>query len=87
MQIQDFKKIAKYCGDNKIFMQFGQLDEPFIHPRFLEFLDIAKDYGVEHINITTNGTLLNKKNAEKIVQSNINHITFSLDAIDKESYK
>ncbi|MDE5592280.1 MAG: radical SAM protein, partial [Helicobacter sp.] len=87
MQTQDFEKIAKYCGENKIFMQFGQLDEPFIHPKFFEFLDIAKDYGVENINITTNGTLLSKKNAQKIVQSNINHITFSLDAIDKESYK
>lgn len=87
MDIDTFSKIAQYCGENGIFMQFGQLDEPLLHPRFLDFLDIARKFNVCNINLTTNGTLLDRKIALGIVQSNIKSITFSLDAIDKQSYK
>lgn len=87
MDTATFRNIAKYCGKYNTFLQFGQLDEPLIHPQFLEFLDIAKEENVQKITITTNGTMLNQHNADAIAQSNVVGITFSLDAIDRESYK
>lgn len=86
MKEDDFRKVAQYCGKHKSFLQFGQLDEPLLHPHFCKFLDIAKESGVEWIHLTTNGTLLTKEIADKIVHSNIRHINFSLDAIDEQSY-
>lgn len=87
MKLDDFKRIAEYCGKYKVILQFGQLDEPLLHPHFDSFLDIAKEYGVENINLTTNGTLLSQEMAYRIADSNICHVNFSLDAIDEVSYK
>ncbi len=85
MDREVFREIAKFCGENQIFLQFGQLDEPLLHPHFIEFLEIAKSFDVP-LNLTTNGTLLNEKIARSLAESSIKNIIFSLDAIDRESY-
>lgn len=46
MDMHEFESIAEYCGKNNTILQFGQLDEPLLHPHFSQFLDIAKKHGV-----------------------------------------
>jgi MoaA/NifB/PqqE/SkfB family radical SAM enzyme len=87
MEFETFKKIADYAGQNGIALQFGQIEETLVHPRFFEFLEYAKEVKVPHVHVTTNGTLLSKSKAEQLANSGVTSVMFSVDASDSETYK
>lgn len=82
-----FNKIADYAGRNGIPLQFGQIEEPLMHPQIFDFFKLAKQAGVPHIHITTNGTLLNQDRANRLARTGINSLMFSIDAARPETYK
>ena len=58
--------------------------EPFLSNKLWHFIDSISD--IASVSINTNGTLLHKENALKILsRKNINQITVSLDGHDEES--
>jgi len=64
---------------------FGGIGEPLVHPDFLEFIESAKKR--YQVHISTNGTLLNEKISEKIVNLGIEKIIFSLDSPEEQGFK
>jgi MoaA/NifB/PqqE/SkfB family radical SAM enzyme len=58
--------------------------EPFTHPRFFDMLRMAKKAGCM-VGTTTNGTLLNRENIEKLVKEGLDFIGFSLAGVDKRN--
>lgn len=87
MSIEAFDKIAKYAAENQSAIQFGQIEEPFLNKDLVEFIKIAKGYNVPSIHLTTNGTLLDAKNAQELANSGVDSVMFSIDAATKELYK
>ncbi|MDD3443301.1 MAG: radical SAM protein [Sulfurimonas denitrificans] len=87
MSIESFDKIAKYAAKNQSAIQFGQIEEPFLNTNLVEFIKIAKGYNVPSVHLTTNGTLLNAKNASELASSGVDSVMFSIDAATKELYK
>jgi len=59
--------------------------EPTSHPKFLEMVRMAKQFGLK-ISFSTNGTFLNKNMAEKIVKWGVDEIIFSIDSADPKLY-
>lgn len=59
--------------------------EAFLHPQFESLLDEAYKYKIKQL-ITTNGTLITKKFAEKIVKYDV-ELTLSIDSIYKKTYE
>ena len=53
--------------------------EPFLHPRFFEFLDLCRRQGV-FVSTSTNGTSLTAEVRERIVESGLDELNLSLDA-------
>ncbi|MEW6451022.1 MAG: radical SAM protein [Pseudomonadota bacterium] len=86
MSLETFQKIADYAGSEKISLQFGQIEEPLMHKKFFDFLHYAHKAGVPHIHLTTNGTLLDKENADELLATGINSVMFSVDAVNPETY-
>ncbi|MEM2588996.1 MAG: SPASM domain-containing protein [Candidatus Bathyarchaeia archaeon] len=79
-----YRKIARTCFSRiKRLILYG-FGEPFIHPKILEMLRIARktlpDYG--EIIISTNGSLINSETARKVVKE-IDSISFSVDAVSR----
>ncbi|MFC1485622.1 radical SAM/SPASM domain-containing protein [Candidatus Latescibacterota bacterium] len=60
----------------KVFTIHG--GEPLLYPDFFDIAEYAYHKGML-VNIVSNGTLITKETAKKIVETKINHITFSLD--------
>ena len=60
--------------------------EPLLHKDIFKMLDYAYQAGVKHIVMNTNGTLLNEKMINKIVESPLNIIRFSIDG-SAETFK
>ncbi len=87
LNLETFKKLAKYAGSKKINLQFGQIEETLTHPDIFDFIKIAKDYGVPHIHLTTNGTSLSRAKAESLAKSGVDRVMFSVDSVDSETYK
>jgi len=58
MTLFAFKKIARYAAKWNINVRFGNIDEPFIHPKLDLFAEYAAKLGVKHMHISTNGTLI-----------------------------
>lgn len=53
--------------------------ESFLHPRLFDCIAYAKQRGVMDVQITTNGTLLNQDNINKIMSSELDAIILSVD--------
>lgn len=87
MSAEVFSKIADYAGKNQIGLQFGQIEEPLMHKGFVGFLREARDKGVPHIHITTNGILLTRENADALVESGLTSLMVSIDAANPETYR
>jgi len=60
--------------------------EPFLHPRILDFMEIAKNYGF-YVAINTNGTLIDDDIAEFLVKQGIDEIAISIDSAFPEKYE
>jgi len=58
--------------------------EPFTHPDFFKFLDLAKNTGAM-VGTTTNGMFINRQLADQIVDRGLDIICFSLAGIDKKN--
>lgn len=82
-----YKKIIdegqKYglCAVNLTWM-----GEPFLHKEIIEMINYAKEKGVLDIMINTNGTLVDEAMAQKLLDSKLDTITFSLDAVVEKHY-
>jgi MoaA/NifB/PqqE/SkfB family radical SAM enzyme len=65
---------------------FGGFGEPLAHPNIIEMILEAKALGAE-VELITNGILLDKNMAERIISSGLNRIWISIDGATPQSYK
>jgi MoaA/NifB/PqqE/SkfB family radical SAM enzyme len=64
---------------------FGGLGEPMAHVRAIDWIRQAKSLGGQ-VELITNGTLLNRKNAHQLVESGLDMLWVSIDGATPESY-
>lgn len=71
-----------------VIMNFGTDGEPLLHPKMLDMLRLAREYKIDPINITTNGTRLNSTFVDALIGENLADVmNISLDAMKPETYK
>ena len=61
--------------------------ESLLHPHWYEIIAYAKQKGIGPIQFTSNATRLDRSTAEKILDLQIDFISFSLDTIDPALYE
>jgi MoaA/NifB/PqqE/SkfB family radical SAM enzyme len=61
--------------------------ESLLHPDWAEILEYAKSRGVGPIQLTSNGMRLGQEASRKILDLEIDFISFSLDTVDPEIYE
>lgn len=83
MSLEEFKYIVKNIPHLKHINIVGA-GEPLVNPYFYDMLDFANSKGIT-ISFTTNGTLLNENNINKLPK-NVKYIYFSVDSLEKEIY-
>jgi radical SAM protein with 4Fe4S-binding SPASM domain len=62
------------------------MGESFEHPQLIDMIKYAKSQGVLDIKLNTNGTLVNESIQERVLDSGLDTIVFSIDAVTEESY-
>lgn len=81
-------EIAEKNKDATVFMVFS--GEPLVRSKFkpdiFEMIKYAKSKGLKNVVMNTNGCLMNKENADKIVESGLDKIFIGIDAFSEEVY-
>src|SRR5512140_644310 len=62
------------------------LGEPMMHPRFFDMVRYASDRGVE-VTTNSNLTLLNEERTQRLLDSGLKTVYFSIDGSNPETYE
>lgn len=88
LSMVNFKKAIDECKVRNIhFVRLTADGEPLLHPNLFEMIEYAVEAGVGPVGLTTNGSLLDARKTQKLIESGIFMVDISLDAIKKETYK
>jgi radical SAM protein with 4Fe4S-binding SPASM domain len=77
--------VAESAGSAEHMMLIG-LGEPLLDPRIFDRIHYCEQHGISTL-ISTNGTLLDAKAAERLLDSPLSHITLSFDGYSKETFE
>jgi radical SAM protein with 4Fe4S-binding SPASM domain len=86
MDFELFKKIIDEVKEYNSYVWLHDFGESLFHPKIDLFIDYCADNGVMPF-LSTNATILNEKNALKILNSKLETIILSLDGTTKETYE
>lgn len=88
MDMDLFQKIIKECVIQEIgYISIQGFGEPLMDRSFAEKVKYAKNMGIDKVISNTNAALLNEKIAKAILDSGLDEIFISLDALNKETYE
>ena len=83
MTIETFEEILKKISGFTDYIYLHVKGEPFLHPKILEFLDLALAYNLK-VNLTSNGTILIPKVLSRPALRQINFSLHSFEGDNEE---
>lgn len=86
MSWEMMEKLAQECGEQKIPLLIGSVEEPLLHPKLIEFIQLCRQKGVPRVHLTTNGQLLNESKAIALLEAGLSSIDISIDAAEPDTY-
>ncbi len=85
MEFDTFTRLVdQFTGLETLHLQ--GMGEPFMHPRYFDFVRYAKAKGIR-VTTNTNLTLLNAKRAEQCITSGLDEMHISIDGAKAETYE
>jgi len=68
------------------YIRYASAGEPMVHPEIYEMLTYAKKNSGVMVTLTTNGTLMSGRRAERLVETGVDVVDVSIDAHTPETY-
>ncbi len=87
MSFEDFKLIIDKIKISVKELSLFNYGEPLLNPNIVKMIKYTKKNGIKIVNMHSNGLLLEKGLAEKLVKSGIDYINFSIDGASNETYQ
>ena len=81
-----FDRLVSGTGGSAEHMMLIGLGEPCLDPKIFDRIERCDRHGISTL-LSTNGTLLDEKMAEKMLKSKLEHITLSFDGMSKETFE
>lgn len=81
MKIETFNKILEQIKPHTEYIYFHLKGEPLLHQEIDKFLELSYEKGFK-VNITTNGTLINKVKDKLMMKPALRQVNFSLHSFD-----
>ena len=86
MSWEMMERLAKDCGQAGITVLIGSVEEPLLHPKLVDFIQLCRQQGVPKVHLTTNGQLLDETRATALLKAGLTSIDISIDAATPETY-
>jgi len=88
MPLEEFIRIINQAGGKLKRLDFFNYGEPFMHPRAVDMLEYVKSrYPHVYCYTSTNGILLDEEKIRRLVDLDMDEMTFSVDGPDQETYE
>lgn len=68
------------------YIRYTSNGEPLVHPNGYDLIQSAVDHSGVYVTLTTNGTIMNEKRTQKLLESGVHLIDISIDAFKPETY-
>src|SRR4051794_33602976 len=81
-----FTRLVKESGRSAEHMMLIGLGEPFLDPKIFDRIEYCDRHNISTL-LSTNGTLLDERNAAKLLDTPLEHITLSFDGSTRESFE
>jgi radical SAM protein with 4Fe4S-binding SPASM domain len=81
-----FEKLVEGASGTAEHMMLIGLGEPMLDPKIFDRISYCDRHGVASL-LSTNGTLLDEKMSERLLDSPLAHITLSFDGYSKETFE
>lgn len=86
--LEAFQRVIDECTEHDVrFVRITADGEPLVHPHLFDMLEYARDRGVGPVGLTTNGSLVKEAQAERLLDSGLAMVDFSLDAVREETFQ
>lgn len=79
-------EVKEFGGGKCQYVRYTSEGEPLVHPKIYDMLDYAVKHSGVYVTLTTNGTIMNEKRIEKLLDSGLHLIDISIDAFTAETY-
>lgn len=86
MDVNLFKKFLLQSSDTLIYLYFYFQGEPYLHPKFLEMVKMAKQKNLYTVT-STNAHFLTERKAKETIESGLDRILVSVDGTTQEIYE
>ncbi len=80
-------EVANYGANITNYIRYTGNGEPLVHPKSYDMIQYAVDNSLTKVTLTTNGTLLNSKRINKLIETGLHLIDVSIDAYNNDTYK
>jgi hypothetical protein len=80
-------RLAGECGALGIPVKMGNIEEPLMHPRLVEFVALCRARGCPGVHVTTNGVLLDEDMSARLLDAGITSVYVSVDAARRDTYR
>jgi radical SAM protein with 4Fe4S-binding SPASM domain len=81
-----FEKLVQGAASTGEHMMLIGLGEPFMDRKIFDRIEYCEQHGVATL-LSTNGTFLDEKMADRLLDSRLQHITLSFDGASKETFE
>jgi radical SAM protein with 4Fe4S-binding SPASM domain len=81
-----FERVVQQAGNTAEHMMLIGLGEPFMDPRIFERIEFCHRHSISTL-LSTNGTFLDERVAERVLDSPLEQITLSFDGASKDSFE
>lgn len=68
------------------YIRYTSEGEPLIHPKGYHMIEYAVQHSGVYVTLTTNGTIMNEKRTQKLLDAGVHMIDISIDAFTPETY-
>jgi radical SAM protein with 4Fe4S-binding SPASM domain len=81
-----FQSVIEQLSPSLRYLTLYFEGEPYLHPRFFDFISLAVKKGI-FVSTSTNGHFLDAGNAKSTTESGLNRLIISLDGADRQTYE
>lgn len=86
MNLDLFKRVIDQGRDHLEIVAPMFLGEPLMNPHIFEMIRYCKARGLRVV-LSTNGTILDRRTAESLLESGVDYLIFSFDGASRETYE
>jgi len=79
-------EVREHGADYTQYIRYSSSGEALIHPNIIDIIGYAVRYSNTFVTLTTNGTLMNSRISESLINVGLDAIDISVDALTSETY-